>query len=144
MVNRITPKLAVTQVKSYDISSPKGTHYRTARCDEVDCKAQARGWETFVDESTSLGQRQAHYIRKQSGRAFRESRNEFGITVFAFPSGQSCFKVHEVRLDRPEFFIARDGDWRGNPTGRRRLHDQPEHWVEDFASHQEGLIRATR
>jgi hypothetical protein len=143
MVNRITPKLAVHQVKSYDISSPKDTHQRRASCAEVECKATRLGWESFIDESTSLGQRQAEYIRRRSGRGFRETRNEFGITVFTFPPGQSCFSEHHVSVERPEFFIVRDGDWRGNPTGRVRLHDRPEHWVEDFASHQEGLIRAS-
>jgi hypothetical protein len=41
-----------------------------------------------------------------------------------------------VPLERQPLLIVRDGDWRGNPTGRRRLHTKPEHWVEDFKEHQ--------
>jgi hypothetical protein len=33
----------------------------------------------------------------------------------------------------------RDGDFRGNPTGRRRMHASGADWVEDFAEHQAKL-----
>ena len=41
--------------------------------------------------------------------------------VFTFEAGQQCFTQHHVP-DRPQFFVVRDGDWRGNPTGQNRLH----------------------
>ena len=142
-VNRVAPKLAAQQMQSYEIRSPRETHQRKATCTEVGCKAQANGWVSNIDETSSLGQRQAHYIRKQSGRRYTEARTPEGLTRFKFLPGQTCFGEHYMSLDRPEFYIVRDGDWRGNPTGRRRLHDKPEHWVEDFATHQESLIRAS-
>jgi hypothetical protein len=142
-VNRVTPALGVHQTQSFEILAPTETHQRKATCTEVDCGAQANGWVSKIDESSPLGQRQAHYIRKESGRRFTETRDPTGLTLFTFPAGQTCFGGHTVALDRPEFYIVRDGDWRGNPTGRRREHDRPEHWVEDFAQHQQSLIRAS-
>jgi hypothetical protein len=41
-----------------------------------------------------------------------------------------------VRLDRPELYLVADGDWRGNPTGRQRTHQNAADWVEDFGEHQ--------
>ena len=143
MVNRATPKLAVHQTQSYEIESPRKTHQRKASCTEVGCKAQSGGWVTTIDESTVLGQRQAHHIRKESGRRFTETRTPEGLTAFTFVPGQTCFGEHYVSLDRPEFYIVRDGDWRGNPTGRRRQHDKPEHWVDDLSTNLDTLRKAS-
>lgn len=140
---RPTPALPVEMVKSYVIASPRDTHTRPATCDEVGCKAQTAGWQTFADESTRLGQRQAHYIRKVSGRRFTEQRDEFGRTVFTFPAGQQCFADHRVSIDRPEIFAVKGGDHRGNPRGTLRVHDSPTDWVEDFAEHQDRLKQAS-
>ena len=142
-VNRLAPKLNVQQVKSYEIRSPRDTHQRKATCTEAGCQAQANGWVSTIDETTALGQRQAHYIRKQSGRRYTEARTPTGLTRFKFIPGQTCFGEHYLSLDRPEFYIVRDGDWRGNPTGRRHMFDRPDQWTDSFASHQESLIRAS-
>ena len=86
-------------------------------------------------------QRQAWYIRNQSGRRFTEDRDQApGLTVFVFEAGQTCFDAgrHQTRLERPELYIVRGGDWRGH-TGNERKHTRPEHWVEDFAEHQQQL-----
>jgi hypothetical protein len=53
--------------------------------------------------------------------------------VFRFDSGQRCFAEHQTN---PEQYGVRDGDWRGNPTGRVRAHQRPADWVEDFGEHQ--------
>jgi hypothetical protein len=142
-VNRVSPKLAAHQVQSFEILSPRATHQRPATCGEVACQAHANGWVSTIDESTTLGQRQAHYIRNQSGRRFTVESDPTGVTRFKFIPGQLCFGQHYVSLDRPEFFLVRDGDWRGNPTGRRLIHDRGDQWVDDFSSHQESLIRAS-
>jgi hypothetical protein len=99
------------------------------------------GWQSTIDESTVLGQQQAHYIRKQSGRAFTESRTEGALTVFSFEAGQRCFDAgnHRARLDRPELYLVRGGDWRGNPTGEQRQHANAADWVEDFGEHQQRI-----
>lgn len=137
---RISPNLPAGAYKTYQISAPLSTHYRAATCDEAACPHQANGWATAVDEALDLGQRQAHYIRKVSGRRFTERRDESGLTVFEFAAGQQCFAEHKVRLDRAERYIVRGGDHRGDPTGGRPFqHTRPADWVEDFAEHQQGV-----
>jgi len=140
---RIHPQLPAAAFKTYAISSPISTHYRDGTCDEAGCLAQRHGWQTNVDETSDIGQRQAHYIRKLSGRRFTERRTEIGLTAFVFEAGQRCFAAHKVSLERPEFYIVRDGDWRGNPRGTpTRVHSSADSWVDDFASHQDQLARA--
>lgn len=142
MLNRsIQPNAPFTSYKTYQIVAPLNTHFRKATCAEVECAAQSRGWKSVIDESTTLGQAQAAYIRRDSKRKFVESKNEAGLTEFVFESGQTCFQTHQVSLERPAIFIVKDGDFRGNPTGRHMQHTQPEHWVEDFAEHQDNVAK---
>ncbi|MBO3751530.1 hypothetical protein J5X84_36120 [Streptosporangiaceae bacterium NEAU-GS5] len=134
-INRIPPKLPVTAVKTYAILSPHDTAVKSA-CETVGCKAWRQGWTSLIDESTDLGRAQASYIRHGAGRTFREQRTAEGLTAFRFDSGQRCFRDH---LTYPEVYLARGGDWRGNPRGERRLHTRPADWVEDFGLHQQRL-----
>lgn len=132
---RVPPALPAEAMKSYRIVSPQDTTVRAA-CEQVGCEAWRHGWETALDESTPLGQFQAAYIRQSSGRTFREMRTATGMTVFRFEAGQRCFADHQTW---PERFAVRDGDWRGNPTGRGRVHANAADWVEDFGEHQQRL-----
>lgn len=137
-VNRITPKLPVHAMKTYTVAAPRATHWRAASCEEAGCRAHANGWVTVVDEATVQGQRQAHYIRRQSGRKFVEERTVAGTTRFTFEAGQTCFRPHEVPLERDPLFVVRGGDWRG-ATGENRRHVRAADWVDDFATHQDRL-----
>lgn len=137
---RPEPVGPVHAYKSYEIVSPISTHYRDGTCDEAGCLAQRHGWRTVVDESTELGQRQAHYIRTQSGRRFTEERTAAGLTDFIFEPGQRCFAVHKVPLERPEIYVVRGGDWRAQ-VGQPRIHTSPDAWVNDFAEHQDRIAR---
>lgn len=140
-MNRMTPNMPVEAYKTYRIVSPQSTHFRPATCAEADCGAFLNGWQSTIDEATVLGQQQAHYIRKQSGRGFTEERLPGGLTRFSFEAGQTCFAGgHQVRLDRPELYLVADGDWRGNPTGMQRTHQSAADWVEDFGEHQLRLV----
>lgn len=125
---RITPALGASAYQTFSISAP---HDRTvpAACEQVGCAAWEHGWQSTVDESTELGRQQADYIRRQAGRTFREQKTGGGLTVFTFDSRQRCFADHRTR---PELYVVRDGDWRGNPTGRRRQHANAADWVEDM------------
>lgn len=135
--------LPATHTKTYEVAAPLKTHYRPATCAEVECGSHTRGWQSFIDESTALGQKQAYYIRKQSGRRFTEERLETGITSFTFVPGQTCFGAHQVALDKPRIFLVRDGDYRGNPRGTRpRVHANGLDWVDDFATHQQAIADA--
>jgi hypothetical protein len=139
MVFRIEPKMPAHAYTTYQIASPISTHYRNGTCDEAGCLAHRYGWTTTVDESTTLGQGQAHYIRKTSGRRYVESRDA-GLTTFTFEAGQKCFTTHKVPLDRPELYVVRGGDHRGNPRGEFTEH-RADTWVESFAEHQDRIAR---
>jgi hypothetical protein len=98
-----------------------------------------------VDERTELGAEQARYIRRNSGRAFVESREGEagdGLTVFDFAPGQDCFKRgdHRLPLEREPILTVHRGDWRGMQLLRRHIRDVD--WVEDFAEHQDRLMTA--
>jgi hypothetical protein len=135
-INRIAPVLPVGAMQTYQVIAPVSTHWRDATCVEVDCQHHLRGWRTVVDESTTLGQGQAYYIRHDRTRSHTEEKLASGLTQFTFKPGQNCFTKHRVRVPKPEIYIVRDGDWRGNPTGRRRVHTNARDWVEDFGEHQ--------
>jgi len=142
-LNRIVPRLGPGNFKTYQILAPKSTHFRKATCEEFGCDAMANGWKTVVDETSEIGMAQALYIRKHSGRKFREDRGVVdNLTIFIFVAGQRCFREHMLRLDRPEVFLVKDGDHRGNPRGTEpRRHVRASDWVEDFAEHQDGIAQ---
>lgn len=133
---RLSPALPVGSYKTYAVRMPKSTHTRRATCAEVECQHHLRGWRTSVDTDTPLGAKQANYIRLQSGRSFTVEPFLLGTVIFHFPAGQQCFTEHRVGIDRPAFYTLRDGDWRGNPTGRRLNFSSGRDWVDDFGEHQ--------
>lgn len=145
-ITRIQPALPVEAMKTYQIVAPKGTHMRPATCEEIGCAPFLNGWQSVIDEGTELGQAQAYYIRRNSRRSFTEHQGmTAGLVVFTFPPGQKCFEAdsHRVRIGKPDLFVVRGGDWRGNPRDIQPFfHSKPEHWVEDFAEHQDKLARA--
>ncbi len=136
--------LPPTAYQTYTIAVPLATHWRPATCAEVDCPNYVNGWQSLIEEFTELGQRQAHYIRRESGRGFTERRVAEGLTEFTFAPGQRCFDSgsHKTWNGRPERFIQRSGDWRGNPDGRVIEHSGPAPWVDSFGENQERLTAA--
>mgnify|MGYP000638999018 CR=1 FL=1 len=142
-LNRAPSRFGAENFKTYQILVPKSTHYRDASCAEVDCPNYTKGWRTIIDDKTPLGQGQAHYIRKNSGRKFNEYKSEQGLTVFEFEPGQTCFDRHSLRLDKQELYFVKGGDSRGNPRGVSPIrHKRPEDWVEDFSEHQQTIADA--
>lgn len=139
-ITRIDPLHPVQAYQTYQIASPRDVAVKAA-CEQVRCAAWRHGWETAVDENTLLGRQQADYIRRQSGRTYTQHARADGLTVFRFESGQRCFANHRTR---PEVYAVRDGDWRGNPTGRVRRHQRPEDWVEDMQENQGRIIDRQR
>lgn len=129
---RIKPVGSVWAYKTYAIRSP----HRPATCEQVDCDAYLHGWVTVVAADSE----QAYYIRTQSGRSFIEERGEGGLATFTFAPGQQCFGAsrHSLPAVGAEAFGERDGDWRGNPTGRVIRHS-PQGWTDSFGEHQERL-----
>lgn len=139
---RVEPAMPVTAYKTYAVNMPRATHTRVATCAEVECRHHLAGWKTSIDVTTTLGAEQAKYIRLHSGRSFTTTWASESLIVFHFPPGQKCFTEHRVSLERPAFFSVRDGDWRGNPTGRRLLHANGRDWIDDFGEHQQKLADA--
>ena len=153
MLNRIDPVGPVQAYKTYEIASPIATHYRDGTCEEAGCLAHQHGWSSTPDpakilqklphltsaQAVAMAEQQAHYIRKLSGRRFTERLAESGLAEFTFEAGQQCFETHKVPLERPEFYVVRDGDWR--QLGRPQMHSGPDAWVNDFAEHQDRIAR---
>jgi hypothetical protein len=133
---RIMPALPVTAMKTYAVLAPAATHFRAATCEEVGCAAYLSGWRVRVE---GLPAEMVHAART-SGRRFVETRIAQGETWLVFEAGQRCFRstTHRVRVARPEIYLVRGGDWRGNPSGQS-LRRSPDDWVDDFANHQDKL-----
>lgn len=131
---RVEPNMPVTAYKTYAIHSPG----RPATCEQAGCPAYLNGWRTIVPADSA----QAAYIRTQSGRGFTETRQPGGLAEFTFEPGQQCFASDKHRLpaEGRERFAERDGDWRGNPTGRVIEHS-PQGWTDSFGEHQERLAQ---
>ncbi len=123
--------ISAADQKLYSVAKPVETHTRPAKCEEVDCAAQAGGFVVNVDESTELGQMQAFYIRQQAGRAHTESKL-VGLTAFTFPPGEQCFAGHRISLERPEWYSVTE-------RGRRYDHTGPDPWLDDFGTHSDSL-----
>lgn len=139
-INRIKPMMPAHAMTTFAISAPKETHTRKATCEEVECEQYARGWMMRIDLGTDLGQRQAYYIKHSSGRSYRVTDQRDGLITLEFRSGQPCFQEHRVPIGRPEKFLVKGGDYRGNPLKTKtRVHTKPEFWVEEFAENQDNL-----
>lgn len=132
-LTRTAPRIGAENMQTFAIEAPKATHFRRVSCEEISCPAAERGWTMKIDLSTELGQRQGRYIKHQSGRRFEIVDQRDGLVTLKFPGGQECFQEHQVRTDRPERFLVKGGDWRGNPRGQlTRVHKKPEFWIEEF------------
>lgn len=145
--HRITPALGADSYKTYAISAPVSTHHRPASCEEFECEQWSKGWTTPITDPDTEA-----FLRKVcrgevdgKRRHFIEQREEAtGRLLFIFEAGQTCFAVsqHTVPLERPELYIVRDGDWRGNLRGSRpTVFSGPDPWVNDFGEHQDRLSR---
>jgi hypothetical protein len=137
-VSVILPRMPVTAYKTYQISAPLSTHWRSATCDEVECSAYLNGWRTTVPANS----RMEHTLRNSGRRWVSEERLADGNIAFSFAPGTECFQssMHRVRVRDNALYVVRDGDWRGNPRRTRpRRHTSAESFVDDWASHQQEL-----
>jgi hypothetical protein len=138
-------RMPVQAMQTYALRRPPGPAFwrENLGCEQVDCDALRHGWVTRVDEATELGQRQAHYIRREAGRLFDEEREPSGLAAFTFPAGQPCFRdgAHRAQLEREPLYVVRRGDYRKD-LGTTRTHTRSEHWTEDFAENQDKIQTA--
>jgi len=133
----ITPNLPEDHYTTFRLVSPPNMRRRIP-CHDAQCKGYLEGWKTGVDESTPLGQGQAHYIRTQSGRRFSEYKTATGLTVFDFPPGQRCFRSHTVPVGDPLCLRYR-GDHRTMRPQNVHRHARIDDWVDDFANTQDQI-----
>lgn len=130
------PRLSIHLMQTYAVRMPAAT--RRATCEEIGCPAWRAGWRTVVPTVSA----QAHYIRTASRRDYVEEINgDDGLSAFLFTPGQVCFgsDVHRIRADVPEVFVSRDGDARGNPTGRVRRYANGNDWRDSLGENLDRL-----
>lgn len=140
-LNRIQPLMGPEAYKTYEMRSPLSTHFRPATCAEADCAYYRDGFQVRVEGLAP----QVLQAVQQSGRSYTVQKVAEGETYLAFTPGQPCLRasLHRVRVERPPLYIVRDGDFRGNPRRTKaRLHQRPEDWVDDFATHQQAIADA--
>ena len=132
----------------YRAIQPRSTHFRPGTCEEARCPHFLKGWQTIIDESSQFGQAQARYIRVESKREFRATRDQQGLTVFVFTPGQKCFRQHEVFNQRPAFaliggreVLALDPRNPAHVPGMERLNRIGDDWVDDSKEHLYRLKR---
>jgi hypothetical protein len=124
--------------KTYQIAAPKSTHFRKATCAEINCPNYLNGWKVHLE---GLPVELRDVIRK-TGRKYQVLNVAEGQTYLVFEAGQPCFdeSKHMTRLEKPEIYVVRDGDWRGNPKRTEaRKHKTAAFWVEDFQEHQDKI-----
>lgn len=136
MLNRSEPDGPPEDYQTFQVTTPRDGGILTA-CKDAGCRYWREGWKSMVDERTPLGRAQAHYFRHQSGRTIVREQKTAGLqTVFTFAAHQRCFEEHWTR---PEIYVVQGGDWRGNPTGAFRRHENAADWVEHFSLNQQKL-----
>jgi len=140
---RVAPKLRPDAYRSFEVHQPVRTHYRDATCKEVECQHYLAGWVSQLDSATPEGRRWIAAVRS-SGRRFTVALAGT-VHAFSFPAGQRCFQApHKVPVGRPEIYVVRDGDWRGNPTGRVDKNVRPGEFVERMAENLDVLTSAAQ
>lgn len=109
---RLPSALPAAAMQTHVIAAPLSTHWRKATCEETGCLAYRNGWKIAL---TGLDEGDIWQLRN-CGRRYVEVAEDSG-PVLVYEAGQPCFKTteHRVRIDRPELFVVRGGDHRGNP-----------------------------
>lgn len=139
-LGRVPDKGPAHLYTTFGIRTKESEHWRQATCEETNCGYYIKGFNVEVDESKPIGEKNAVLLRQDKTRSPKESHNEYGMTVFSYPPGTNCMNKHQVRIPKPEIFIVKGGDHRGNPKGTpTRIHTKAEFWVEEFAEVQDKI-----
>lgn len=132
--------------KTFEYQTPEDTHYRRANCKQAAehglCKHYAEGFvlpwtpgdTQLIDVLNTL-----NYTYSETDvppAHLQELEFPRGTKFLVFPPEQRCmtsYKVpHRIPLDREPLLRVVGGDWRGNPRGEVRVHDNLENWVDDL------------
>lgn len=138
------PQGESTDYRTYGIDAPRDRDIKWT-CQEVGCVHWHKGWVTAHDETTELGRGQAEWIRRESGRDFREGRTVHDgrtLTVFRFSPYQRCFQDHRTVAVA---YTVKLGDFRaGQDRQMLRAHSRPQDFVEDWGEHQDTIAERVR
>lgn len=144
---RIWPTLQASQMKTYEMRWPVGTHHRPAVCAEVDCPNYLNGWRMGFDLTVPEKVAAANWVRSESGLDFTFEVTDTTV-VFTFPAGQECLesriRSHTLPLEREPLYLVRGGDFRGNPRGENRVHVNGADFADDWRESLERLEEEMR
>ena len=134
---RFLPPGRPSEYSTYSVHTPLATHWRKATCEEVNCPQYLNGWGLRIEQVTARDV----YTAEHSGRKFRRVQVGPGETWLVFEAGQPCFRAsaHRKKIERPELFVLRRGDFRapGDPV---KLGASS--WLDSFGENQENLSAA--
>ncbi len=99
----------------------------TQSCAEAECENHLRGFQVILDEGDAMGRQRATYVRQDDRRHVETYDPDLELTVFTFPPGTTCFAPH--------YTVAA---WKVD----NQRHTKADHWVEDFAEHQDRIERS--
>jgi len=106
--------------QGWKLAAPVASHMHDVGCSQAQCLAHVNGWVTIVPRDSG----QADYIRRLSGRRFREEITADNLSNFTFEPGQECFQRHMQRNGRDAIPI------------RSIAHDRKvveyDHWLWDL------------
>lgn len=124
--------------KGYQIDAPFTRVFRERiTCEQADCADYRSGWMVRAD---LLDPQMWAWIKakRYAWRRLDLSPTERHI---AFEAGQPCFRsdTHTRIVRNPLFVVHGAAKWGRTRADRGYVHSRPEHWVEDFAEHQDKL-----
>jgi len=106
--------------QGWKLAAPSATHMKDVGCQEFRCPSHTNGWITVLPMNSA----HANYIRRSSGRRFREEQTSDNLSRFIFEPGQECFERHMQRNDRDAIPIRR--------IAHERKVVEYDHWLWDF------------
>lgn len=144
-INRVTPSAPVTAFKTYGMHI---TEREPISCEAAGCTAYTTGWVTTVlpdseDERTieAACRGEIDGLRRRWTSA---EVTEEGFIRYRFEAGQPCFRASTHSIPVAARYSLRDGDWRGNPSGRLVSTERVETWLADFGEHQQRIVDQRR
>jgi len=105
--NRTAPQIRpfrdvpIAGSQGWKLAAPITSHMNDVGCPQIQCSAHINGWVTIVPRDSG----HADYIRRLSGRRFREEITEDNLSRFWFEPGQECFDRHRQRNGRDAYPI---------------------------------------
>lgn len=144
-LNRITPAAPVTGFKTYGM---RVIEREPATCEADDCGPYLNGWATVVlPETPDVGVIEAACRGEIDGYRRQWQTRELlpdGFLRFWFPPGQPCFRASAHSIPVTARYSLRDGDWRGNPSGKIVTTHDARTWLDDFGEHQQRIVDQRR